>query len=373
MDLRDRESFSTIIKNLNDVPQVAAAIAAATEKDAQLDREILDVSNAIKVCESGKRVAALGSSTDGVCRLHVFDTIEKSDGTRCLRIDAADLTTGDFHMSDFVSRIDVKLAPSGETVTWLRDENHVACDGITITRNGWKSANISVHVDYDNALFGVPNELGDVQFCNVTNLFKVICNYIKNHELSSDDDPSYFTPDQLLHKLLYPNHPAKHPVSFASLLDVIKNHFKRPGPFHITYSAGDHEKVFDIVIQLPKKYDSHLERLLEENEAKLAKELERIDSEIAKLAQDIEYVGCDMRIIDKLIRDPIRYMCEILEMPTGVVKNVQSAGKIDYTQMGTSFEFYKQPWAVAAASFVVNGANTHDMTHEQTTKSSRRR
>jgi hypothetical protein len=377
MDLRDRESFSTIIKGLQEVPSSAYTRAAeeirmAAGRDAQLDREILATSCAIKVSESTQRVASLGSWTDGVCRLHVFETANEAD-EKCLRIDAAELRG--YHMSDFVNRIDVKFAPSTETVTWTRSSS-VACDGITITRQGWKSAEIFVHVDYENGLLAVPPELGghDVQFCNVTNMFKLICHYIKKHELSSDDDPSYFTPDSVLHKLLYPNHPHNHPVSFASLLDVIKNHFKRPGPFRIDFGAGSQEKVFEIVVQIAKRVDGRLSDLVGENERKLEIELLKVDEEIALLGKDLEPLACDTLFLNKLISNPIGYLCDILEMPTGVMKNVESSGKIDYTQMGTSYEFYKQPWAIGAAAFVVNDGSTGDGgTHEQTTKSSRRR
>jgi hypothetical protein len=156
-------------------------------------------------------------------------------------------------------------------------------------------------------------------------------------------------------------------------MDVIKNHFKRPGPFTIEFAAGSSEKVFDIVIQVPRKVDTRLIDMIDENEAKLDKELAKIDGEIASLAADLEPVACDTTFLNKLITNPIGYLSDVLEIPTGVVKNIESNGKIDYTQMGTSYEFYKQPWAIAAAAFVVNGGNVSEGLNDQVTKSTRRR
>ena len=189
------------------------------------------------------------------------------------------------------------------------------------------------------------------------NIFKLICDHIKRHHLSSDDDPSYFTPDGVLHKLLYPNHPANHPVSFASLLDVIKSHFKRPGPFKIEYEVKEpvQEKVCEIVVQVPHKFDPKLLSLISDNEKKLHGALAKVDGDIASCSADIETVGCDTVFLDKIAANPIAQLLEITNKPTGLVKNVQSAGKVDYTNMATTCEFYKQPWAIPAAAFVVGG------------------
>ena len=380
MDLRNRENFANLIRNLRDVPSArfrdsADRIASFAKEDMRLEAEIANQLTLLYQREVSLKANANGSFSDLSCRIHVFD-MKDEHGQTLVRIDAAELpgmTKGEYHMSDFVSKIDVKLFPSNETVSWSRSgEDRV--DGVTISRNHISKAEILVHVDYEHALFSVPPELRhDVAFCNVTNIFKLICGHIKKHHLSSDDDPSYFTPDAVLHKLLYPTHPANHPVSFASLLDVIKSHFKRPGPFKIDYEVKEpmSEKVCEIIVQVPHKFDPHALNLIRENETKLHDTLLKIDEEIASCSSGIESVGFDTVFLDKVANNPVGQLLEILNKPTGVVRDVQSVGKVDYTNMATSSEFYKQPWAVPAAAFVVGGVKEAPV--EQTRTTNRRR
>jgi len=381
MDLRNRENFSQIVSDLKKVPSSkfrdsADRIAKLAEQDTRMDTEIANTLNSIHQKEISRKTLANGSCHNLACRMHVFHVEEF--GKKVVRIDAAELpamTNGEYHMSDFVSRIDVKLLPSGECVSWARSSSSV--DGITVSRPNVLKVEIEVHVDYEDALFAVPAELRDddsanVSFCNFTNIFKLICGHIKRHHLSSDDDPSYFTPDAVLHKLLYPNHPVNHPVSFASLLDVIKSHFKRPGPFKIEYELKEpvREKVCEISVQAVHKFDPTLLSHISENERKLHDALSKVDAEIATHSADIETVGCDVVFLDKLAANPVAQLLDILNKPTGVVKDVQSVGKIDYTNMATTCEFYKQPWAVPAAAFVVGGGKE---THSEPLKTNSRR
>ena len=379
MDLRNRDNFAEIIQNLRGVPSSrfrdsAERIASLAQQDTRLETEIANHLTQVYQREVARKANANGSFSELSCRIHVFD-MKDEQGESLLRIDAAELpgmTHGQYHMSDFVSKIDVKLFPSGETVSWSRGQG--AVDGITVSRQNIAKAEILVHVDYEHALFSVPRELRhDVAFCNVTNIFKLICGHIKKNHLSSDDDPSYFTPDAVLHKLLYPSHPANHPVSFASLLDVIKSHFKRPGPFKIDYEIKEamQEKVCEIVVQVPHKFDPQVLTLIRDNEAKLHDTLLKLDEEIASSSSGIESLGFDAVFLEKVATNPIAQLLEILNRPTGVVRDVQSIGKVDYTNMATTSDFYKQPWAVPAAAFVVGGAKEAPI--EQTRTTSRRR
>ena len=382
MDLRNRERFATIVGDLSQVPSGAYKAGAdkihkLAKEDEKINSEISETMNLINQREVFRKAHANGSFHELACRIHVFHV--KVLGKTCLRIDAAELpsmTNGEYHMSDFVSKIDVKLLPSGESVSWNRETASI--DGVTVSRQEISKAEIFVHVDYEHALFSVPAELRgdshkDMAFCNVTNIFKLICDYIKRNHLSSDDDPSYFTPDAVLHKMLYPNHPANHPVSFASLLDCIKTHFKRPGPFKIEYEVRDpvQEKVCEIAVQVQSKFDPTLVNLIHANERKLRESLLIVDDEIATCSADIRKVGCDAAYLDKLAANPIAHLVDVLHKPTGVVKDVESAGKVDYTNMATTSEFYKQPWAVPAAAFVVGGGK--EAVVEQSKPSSRRR
>ena len=109
------------------------------------------------------------------------------------------------------------------------------------------------------------------------------------------------------------------------------------------------------MIEVPEKVDNKVSELISENEKKLVDALAAVDRDIADLSHNgFEDMGSDAVFLDKLAVNPIKLIQEILLNPTGVVRNVESAGKIDYTQMTTSDEFYRLPWALAAAAHVVS-------------------
>ena len=352
MDLRNRDNYSAVIESLKSVKsprysQFGEMISHLAAEEAKLDQEIFSLTNAITT-KQVKDQQNHNVSNLGTIRLHVFDMVHGKDVT--LRIN----TSEGHSFSKFIDRVDFKL-PSGEIVSWNRSDE--VCDGITISRgfqNGGK-AEIVVHVSYKDCLYSVPGKLegGSVHHMTFVQLFKQICAYIKNHNLSSNDDPSYFTPDPFLHDLLYPTHPKDHPVSFASLLEAIRTHFKTPGPFHITHQIGTPEQVFDLLVNFPIESDHTLSQAVLAAENKLSSKLEQIDKEIGVLTNNIGQLGDEVSFLDKLCHNPVEYLKEVIETPSGTVKGTESVGLIDYMQLATSHEFYRQPWAVAAAAHLV--------------------
>ena len=363
MDLRNRENFEEIVNALKAVPSeqlhaLAAQIENAAAQDTQLDREAMAVTAALIEKEAGRRAHTVESAQSKL-RIHVFSMAGRSrSGVQeySLRLNG-ELANSDLTFSDFISRVDIKL-PSGEGITWNRTEE--SADGLTVTRpvsTGDQTAELVMHVAYKNCLYEVPSSLtktGSAQYLNFVQLFRLVCGYIKANNLSSNDDPSYFTPDAVIHQILYPSHPKNHPVSFASLLEAMRLHFKAPGPFTVKYRIGDPEQVMDLLVQVPGQIDRRVSSLVEEAERKLADKVSQIDKEIGALTADIDSLADDATFLERLTANPIEFIQEIVNTPTGITKGVESAGTIDYLQLATSYEFYKQPWAIAAAAHLVN-------------------
>lgn len=366
MDLRNRDNYQQIVKELQEVPseryaQMARLISEIAARDTALDREVVACWGSLEEKSSKTRIAHVGRS-QGILRLHVFSTLENANKTFSLRI-SGELSASSCSFSDFVSRVDIRL-PS-DNVSWTRntDDSGEAIEGISVNHraipNENATAELIVHVNYRNCLYHVPASLSGKQhtagYMSFVHLFRHICAYIKTHNLSSYDDPSYFTPDQTLHELLYPNHPHRLPVSFASLLEAIRTHCKVPGPFKIVHKIGSQEQVFDLLVQLPdEQNDNSIPTILSDAERKLALKLNEIDRDVAEITDNLKEAALEAAFLDLLAANPAQYLHQILETPTGINKEVQSTGNIDYLQMATSFEFYKQPWAVAAAAYVIN-------------------
>lgn len=357
MDLRDRASFEVIRKNLDLVPSgkfqdLCKTLSSLTSEEHKVDRESGLLTTKLYEKEAiGKRVG----KSFGNLRLHAFFEAPSKNVTFRLCGDEV----GEKYFSDFVSRVDITLHPSMEKVCWTRS-TETSVDGISISRpnNGTLQAvEAVVHVNYRNCLYEAPAVLvggKQNQFMTFVDLFKSICGYIKAKNLSSNDDPSYFTPDTALHDMLYPNHPKDLPASFASLLEAIRNRFKTPGPFSINHKVGMNERIFDLVVHLPDVADCGLSTKVNEAERKLKDKLCQLDAEIASATSNVDQTARDAKFLDKLAANPADYLRQILETPTGVAAPIESEGQIDYLNMTTSHEFYRQPWAVSAAAYVVN-------------------
>ena len=327
MDLRDRENLDLLAARL--VPKYADFFANVFSALKTRDEELTAQVYASNLVEEGYSIRTWETVP---LRVHVF--VNESN---LLRIEGR--IDGGF-FSDFVSKIDFQ-----DNTQWVRSNTNPV-DGVTCATTGA----CTLHVAYPNMLLPVPPELGDnYKYMDFMNLFKLICKYIQVHQLSSNDDPSYFTPDEVLHKILYPNHPVNHPVSFASLIDVVRTQIKPPGPFVINHPGDKKEQVFEIMVQ------KHSTSRMIEHAAiqKYNQALAEIDQEIAKCVANIQDENDEAMFLDKLAANPIGFMQEIINNPTG--KPVKITGdNIDYTEMITSHEFYKQPWAIAAAAHVVN-------------------
>lgn len=352
MDLRNRDSFETTIMELNAVPadalrDLAQRLHALAQEDRQIDQNAVSESTLLMEAEALARMRHVGRQ-QGTLRIHAFSSIN-SDKSFSLRVSSDEVC-----FSNFVSRVDLKL-PTGETVVWNRQSCEEGTEGITVERpfSGSGNVEIAIHVTYENCLYSVPAVLGGGHMSFV-NLFKTICGYIKDRNLSSNDDPSYFTPDSVLHDLLYPNHIKQHPVSFASLLEAVRSHFKAPGPFTFSHAIGGQEQIFDLRVQLPDLVENATSVAIEEAERKLAHKLGEIDREIGQLTSGLEGTAKNARFLDKVAANPVEFFQQILETPTGTPPKIESAGLVDYMQLTTCHEFYKQPWAVAAATYVTN-------------------
>jgi hypothetical protein len=363
MDLRNRDSYEQIVKDLYSVPseplhQLGRRLSDLSQTESKQDKESSSVRTGLFEREARSRMAKVGKRS-GVMRLHAFSMIDEAKNSFSFRL-CGDEIDDSSCFSDFVSKVEIHITPSGESLSWVRGEEPT--DGITISRSMEnKSRDIQIettlHVNYRNCLYTVPGELlGTQQPHHVTfvELFRGICGYIKQHNLSSNDDPSYFTPDALLHGLLYPNHPKALPVSFASLLDVIRARFKAPGPFKVVHKIGSPEQVFDLVVQLPDSTDDTLISKLEDADQRLAGRMAELDSEMAELTSGIKETAEDALFLDKFCKNPVAFLADIIQMPTGAPAPVHSQGMVDFMNMATSHEFYKQPWAIAAAAYVVN-------------------
>jgi hypothetical protein len=366
MDLRNRENQEELINSLRAIPStrfgaLADHISKLVAEEAKLDKEIVCLTSRVSEKEIKDHMPAVGDAPHiSNLRLHVFDQRQKGTygvDEYTLRL-SGEMHESDMCFSDFVSRVDMKLN-SGEIVSWNRSGDE-KLDGIILTRpvsGGHQAVELSVHVNYRNCLYAVPTSLTKssyVEHMTFVQLFKQIVGYIKSHHLSSNDDPSYFTPDNVLHDMLYPNHPRNHPVSFASLLEVIRNQFKLPGPFKFVHQLGQAEQIFDLMVHAPVPMSANEQMTLEESERRLNDKLIQIDREIGDLASGIDGIGKEATFLDRLANNPAEYLQEIINTPTGEVKNVESAGLIDYLQLATSYEFYSQPWAVAAAAHLVS-------------------
>ena len=358
MDLRNRDSYDQIVKDLSAAPSeslrhIAKRLSELAQSESRIDREVSAVRTSLAEREARARMAKIGTRS-GVLRLHAFSIVE--DSKYVFRLCGDEIDEGASCFSDFVSKVELHISNSGESLSWVRADDSV--DGITIVRpSGDMQIEVTLHVNYRNCLYSVPGELlGTKQPYHLTlvELFKAICAYIKQHNLSSNDDPSYFTPDSLLHGLLYPNHPKDLPVSFASLLDVIRARFKAPGPFKITHKIGSPEQVFDLVVQLPDLPDDSLNAKLEDADSRLAARLGELDREIADLSEGISDTARDATFLDKFAHNPAAFLADVIQTPTGAPAPVHSQGLVDYMSMATSHEFYSQPWAIAAAAYVVN-------------------
>ena len=372
MDLRDRDNLEQAIAKLgavSDFKPCERMLVEQAAKDAALNAE-LHACKLVEMVSVNRAASAIGASVLSTLRIHVFHAIQTlKDGTSefMLRLDGKHSS---LQLSDFVSKLKVQVHPTGEALAWTRSATE-SIDGISLTRRlvageaGANQVEITIHVDYKNCLLPLPLELQTfngkgVRFMDFLNLFKLICNYIRANKLSSNDDPSYFTPDTVLHKILYPNHPKNHPVSFASLLEVVRAQIKAPGPFKIVHlidpaqsDPTKTEQVFDITVQVPEAADDHTSTLLDETEKSFQEKLLSADTRIAQSLVGLDQVTNDAKFLDRLARNPVAFLQEIITNPTGTVANVPSAGLIDFTQMSTSHEFYRQPWAVAAAAHVV--------------------
>ena len=343
MDLRDRENLDLIHARL--LALGIADLADLKMQDQQLNTtlysECTEEARMQKSCIRTWAIVPL--------RMHVFNEIHGDEITVRL---SGEVREG-YMMSDFVSEINMRT--ENEEVVWKRNEERI--DGITLTRKSFNHLDIEISINYPNSLLPVPSALGSkFLFADFINLFKIICEYIRSKNLSSNDDPSYFTPDDVLHKILYPNLPPNHPVSFASLLDVVRAQIKPPGPFKIPFKIDSKqtdstktEKVFEIMVQIPQvqpvAIDTNLLQFREEAQLK--------DEDIAKYAENLTEITNECAYLQKLVENPIGFMQSILLSPTGVAQ-IDSDGKIDYAQLTTSYDFYKQPWAVAAAAHVIN-------------------
>jgi hypothetical protein len=368
MDLRDRASYEELCKQLDSVPsdqykKLGGFLRQVAAQEAQVDLEASRLGSSLLEKEAISKMSKVGKNY-GILRLHAFSLIESSkrDSTYTYRLSGDG--GGGKCFSDFISRVEFVLTPSMESVVWTRSESsnndQSAVDGITIARS-LSGDNVSVeatiHVNYRNCLYEVPGVLSNskkVLYMTFVDLFKAICAYIKSHNLSSNDDPSYFTPDHVIHEMLYPTHPKELPVSFASLLEAIRHRFRAPGPFKIVHKVGSPEQIFDLTVHVPDSSEESASSHVAEADLKLHRRLTELDQEIAASAYNLGQTNRDAKFLDKLATNPVEFLKQIIEMPTGKQDKIESSGTINYLNMTTSHEFYKQPWAIAAATYVVN-------------------
>jgi hypothetical protein len=363
MDLRNRDSYELITKDLKSVAsdsfhQLSDRLSEIAAQEAQVEKEASLLRTRLYEKALTSRISKIGTKT-GDLRIHAFSYVETmKDGGRVFSFRlCGDEIADSSCFSDFVSKVDFVLRPSGENLCWNRSDDRI--DGITISRPYQEDIQIEalIHVNYSNCLYLVPEKMltgKGSHHQTFVDLFKTICAYIKNHNLSSNDDPSYFTPDAVLHDLLYPNHPKDLPVSFASLLEVIKTRFKAPGPFRVTHKVGSPEQVFDLVVHLTDHSDDSVFEFVQAAERKLRSRLLELDGEIGSLTEGLREVAQDTKFLQKFSSNPVSFLGEIIDMPTGMSSSIETSSDFDYLNMMTSHEFYKQPWAITAAAYVVN-------------------
>ncbi len=379
MDLRDRDNCERVVAALQAVPESRFSELSAEIKNLMLversiDAEITDLERSISRSEIEHRMSASSAPKPTTMHVHAF-YILNDNNSWTLRIDS-DLSS----FSDFINRVEFRVG-STERVVWERQE--IGCrpfqklNGVTLTREwGHISEVVPVHValflGYPDQLYEVPGEefrflANHSRFCTLVDLFKIICMYIKSKQLSSDDDPSYFTPDPTLHRMLYPQHPVNHPVSFASLLETMKMHFKNPaGPFEFTVQVDPNntsptttEQVYAITVEVPQLPDESVSNNLKGNKLTLIDTVQQLDNKLAaELVTPIEENRDKAVFLSKLAQNPVGLLQDILKNPTGTAKNVQSLNSIDYSKMATSDDFYRLPWAVAAAAHIVQDQKT---------------
>jgi hypothetical protein len=360
MDLRNKASYETLLRDLGSMPEfsgIVEDISKLAETEAEIDEEIHSLSRLILQTEIERQQAAISNHVTRPIRVHAFYMVDAKNWT--LRIDNE-------KFSDFFNRVEFNMG--NEHVVWERTSPSV--QGVTLTRPISSAGTVTVRMTlgYPNQLYEVPAPFRPFiasRFCNMVDMFRIVCDYIKQHQLSSDEDPSYFAPDQVLHNMLYPQFPLNHPVGFATLLDALKTHFKRPaGPLEFTVSIDQTrtdpattEQVFGVLVETSGEYDDSATETVKKNQDVLVTTVAQVDTNIVRLTSGIEEVKDTSLFLSRLSASPIGVISEILKNPTGVAKNVESTNMIDYTQMVTGDGFYRLPWAIAAAAQLVQDSN----------------
>lgn len=378
VDLRDKDNCEKLISALSGVPdpriaQLSLEIQELMSAERELDAEITAISREISLAEIQRKMSA--SSAHAKMHVHAFYTIDQAEKEWQLRVDS------DLVFSDYIQRVEFRFQEeTPHLVVWDRRDDSSKFQkpqhGVILTRPLHHAGpyplpvQVSLYVGYPDQLYEVPAEFHSIannsRFSTLVDLFKIICMYIRSQQLSSDDDPSYFTPDAVLHRMLYSHHPANHPVSFASLLDTMKAHFRHPaGPFEFTVNLdpaitdpASTERVHVLTVEVPKTVDESVNNTVKGNKLLLNDTVNLVDEELARISNPV-IEGRDRAIfLTHLAENPVGLLQEILKNPTGAVRNVESTNKVDYSKMTTSDDFYRLPWAVAAAAHIVQEQRT---------------
>jgi hypothetical protein len=340
MDLRNRDNLSLLVDELRPYPEFAGL--SKFRKSDEIENQIYS-----KLILNKNKISKITKIEK--LNLNIFHSIHHSKFE--LRISAV---SEKLIFSDIVDSVSIRLSPSNEIINWKRTEG-TPLDGLTVVRPlGASPVTAEIKVNVNNRIYEIPGKLKrefKINFSNYSKLFKIICNYIKNQQLSSSDDPSYFTPDSLLHECLYPNHPTGHPVPFASLLEAIRTNIRLPGPIVLNHqidSNPDNERIFEIFCEIEENIEINPKN---EIQSKIENINSGINFKINELIGLIELN--EINFINKFINNPIRFISEILKRPTGIVSGLTS-DNLSFSKFIKTFEFYKQPWVNAAALHFVN-------------------
>jgi len=394
MDFRDKRNLEVVGELVAQYfPDEVETFARLQRLEQVLDEELTRRQIALKEVQSlvENRIAPLINQR--IFRLHIFHLHENQTGADgelssyvprdlshqtmapswTLRIQGALLTQQRFHSKYRFSDVFEKviITTEDETIVWDKktiQSADIDCDGIELKRSTEREIDIQIVFMVDRRkteLLELPSELASLtgyQLVNIPQFYRAMCNYIKAHSLILPDDASSFLVDPFLSSFfdLPPN--SKQPLSH--LIYRMRERFRQNGIFSIShrlrfdFDSTASEQVFDMSVEVadPRVVSESLPQSAEFQQS--SRIISDLDKEISEKVGVLKAHLAREAFVTDFAKNPILAMKALLDNPPKVLPGEVAAGAtwLDHVRDIKHAEFYKQPWAVAAAGVFIENA-----------------
>jgi hypothetical protein len=236
------------------------------------------------------------------------------------------------------------------------------CDGIELKRPTVKEMDVQIVLMLDkrkSELLEIPKELATLtqsQVVNIPQFYRALCFYIKSQNLIFPDDASAFQVDPFLSTYFDLPVGTKQPLAY--LIIRMRERFKQNGVITINHrlrfdeDSAANEQVYDIAVDTTdsRLISDSLPNGVEYQQA--SRIIGDLDKEISELSAQLKSHLLRESFLKDFAKNPLLTIKALLSTPPKSVPDnaVFGASWLDHIRDIKHADFYRQPWAIAAAS-----------------------